>query len=88
MDIVKEFLEDQCDLDPNATINPTELFNVFKLWCTTRGEKSLPPNVFGERLEGKGLPPGRSNSLGRFRRGLRLKNPPSAESTASTASAA
>lgn len=62
---VMTFIEDECNLEPNAIISKKELYNSYSEWCKANGYKSLALKKFGKELikhfQGK-ISDGRSGS--------------------------
>lgn len=62
---VMTFIEEECNLEPNAVISKQELYNSYSEWCKKNGYKSLAKKKFGKELtkhfQGK-ITDGRSGS--------------------------
>ncbi len=54
MDVVAQFLEDCCILEPNAQAGATDLYTAYKNWCSANGERWLSQRLFGGRLNERG----------------------------------
>lgn len=74
MDVLAAFLEDRCELLPQASAPATLLYQAYDAWCTTTGEKAESQRKFGDRLSERGYAKSRDRSNGRIVRiGLRLR---------------
>ena len=49
-DIIKRFIEAECELGPDYTVLTEDLYAAFKAWCDRVGERWLPLNKFAEKL--------------------------------------
>ena len=64
MDVIGQFLEDECDVGPAFEAAGQDLYRVYRLWCDGAGERPKPNKAFGTALRARGFTKGR-NSLGR-----------------------
>jgi len=77
MDVLAEFLDEYCILDPDSEVATKDLYQAYGTWCEGNGEKPLRKNTFGMRLAERGLEKTRIGSRSsRGWKGLRL-NPES-----------
>jgi len=72
MDVLMQFIEDQCVVDRNAAITVASLYNAYLAWCNANGERPTSKREFGRRLNDLGYADARTG-LARQRRGIRLK---------------
>ncbi|MEX0938533.1 MAG: phage/plasmid primase, P4 family [Pirellulales bacterium] len=72
-DLVSQFVEDTCEVDPNAKITVAQLYEHFKIWCEQNGERAMAKNrlseILGVRFEG-----GKGSKGVRIWKGLGLKH--------------
>ena len=73
-DILGDFLEDCCTLEPLATIPKAELKEEYLRWCEENSTEPVTQRTFKNRLMEKGIGEGRSSDhKTRIWRGIRLK---------------
>lgn len=72
MDVLGEFIEDRCKVDPDAKVVVGDLYEAYEVWCAKNGEDPLPTNLFGRKLTERGIAPMKSNGV-RYRVGIDLK---------------
>jgi putative DNA primase/helicase len=73
-DAIAAWMDDQCDLGPNAWENSQMLFASWKSWAERSGEYAGNTKTFRERLEVKGVHPKRQAGTGqRGYQGIALK---------------
>jgi len=76
MDVVGNFINDQCIIDPAAITPSKQLYDAFKAWAEENGAPVLSPQQFGRRLSTKGFERVQTGSQRqRCWRGLRLRSP-------------
>jgi putative DNA primase/helicase len=75
MDVVGQFIDDRCVIDPNASTPVKDLYSSYKIWCLANGERALTANGFGRALTGKGFNEARTANT-KLRTGIRLKTNP------------
>jgi len=65
--IIAAFLKEECVVDltaPEYYTLTTDVYSAYVLFCNTRGEKSLEPNIFGKKLAEQGIEKERSRYRG------------------------
>ena len=63
MDLLGEFIEDCCIVDPNVRSKASDLYNRFNYWSDQSGQRvRLTQQAFGRRLNERGFDQSRSNS--------------------------
>lgn len=72
-DILADFIEDCCTLEPLATVTKSELKELYDNWCKDNGQEPITRNTFKKRLIEKGIGEGRAGNIGRFWTGIRVK---------------
>lgn len=60
-DLLGEFLEDKCELDPNARVEQGKLFSSWQGWCEAAGVRHGAKASFTRRLVERGIAEARSN---------------------------
>jgi putative DNA primase/helicase len=55
MDILNDFIADQCIIDQNFKSTHKELYSAYTAWCEKNGESAIKTKTFGKRLEGRGF---------------------------------
>jgi putative DNA primase/helicase len=55
MDILKDFMDDQVEQDPEARTPQKDVYNQYVGWCTENNEKKIGRNTFNRNLEAKGF---------------------------------
>ena len=77
-DIVGQFLDDECALDPDAREPGSAIFARYAEWARARGERNpLNATMFGRRLTDRGIVKAKVGGVA-FRQGIRL-NPDAVE---------
>jgi putative DNA primase/helicase len=71
MDVVSDFIEDCCLQDSEAYETSFDLYDAYRRWCATKGDKPISSTAFGRRLAGKGLTETRRGGS-RGRTGIKL----------------
>jgi len=71
-DVLRDFLEERCIEDPNASISKKELYQAYVDWSTFNTEKTLSKGTFLRLIEERGYKPYRSNKE-RGWKGITLK---------------
>ena len=51
MDVVAQFVRDECKLVPHAKTEAKEMFAAFKSWAKDNNEQQLKETVFRDRLQ-------------------------------------
>ena len=75
MDLVMQFVHEECFLDKTHEATSGELHRAFSQWCQDRGEEPVSQKMFGLRLgEIPGLSSGKLTGGSRGWRGIRLPN--------------
>ena len=72
MDVLGDWIDDRCVIDPTAVIPVGDLFRNYREWCEAEGCKAYSNRWFGRALESKGYTSRKQNGL-RTRGGIRLK---------------
>jgi putative DNA primase/helicase len=54
MDVIAQFLQDCCVLQPSATVRPKQLHEAYATWCAENAEKPLGLRKFGENVKRRG----------------------------------
>jgi putative DNA primase/helicase len=54
MDAIGEFLTERCVLDRAATVNATELYHAYRVWCEGSGNDAVTQRTFGASLGERG----------------------------------
>ena len=76
MDLIADFLEDQCVIDEQAWALSSTLYESYRAWCETSGERPMTQTALGRRLVERGF---RQTRLGpkqaRTWSGLRMRGP-------------
>jgi phage/plasmid-associated DNA primase len=55
MDLFAAFLEERCELEADAKIKASELYQEYRAWADTNGERPLSQKWFGLRLGERGF---------------------------------
>jgi phage/plasmid-associated DNA primase len=76
MDILKDFLEERCDVGDGCNVGNTELYSAFTSWATANGERERSQRWFCQALHDRGFRQDPSRSAGRRWKGLALKRLP------------
>lgn len=63
MDVIAEFLADSCVMTPNAEVTLGALYDAYKPWCESSGERALSKIAFGRRLKERGIEQGTSGRM-------------------------
>jgi putative DNA primase/helicase len=74
MDPLKDFLEEQCELDANAKVRSSEIWKAYAAWAEAAGLYKGDERKFKAEMERKGFA-WRRMTTGRFFEGLRLIEP-------------
>ena len=53
-DVIGAFLDDKCDVEPQASATAAELYGAYKTWCAENGERETTQKIFGGRLTDRG----------------------------------
>jgi P4 family phage/plasmid primase-like protien len=53
-DVIGRFIEERCTVNPNLKYAAGKLYEAFKEWCTSNGERVIRGNDFSEELRGRG----------------------------------
>ena len=74
VDQVAQFIQEECDLDPQYTILSSSIYNTYKGWAENAGiKRTLNRNNFTSRLIRRGCKKDRGTGGSRVIRGIRLK---------------
>jgi putative DNA primase/helicase len=76
MDILKDFLEERCDVGEGCEVGNTELYSAFTSWAEANGERERSQRWFSQALHDRGFRQDPSRKHGRRWRGLALKRLP------------
>ena len=71
MDVIGNFLKEQCVQKPEFSIRARELFNAYQEWCDENNEHAISMRLFGMRLKELGIPQKRAADA-RYWEGLGL----------------
>lgn len=55
MDILADFLDDCCAMEPHATVTAKALYDAYALWCVDSGEQAMHQRLFGTCLGERGF---------------------------------
>ena len=55
MDVLAQFLDEECELHPMHTASASSLYHAYCEWCKANGERSESQRGFGTRLSERGL---------------------------------
>ena len=55
MDILGDWIEERCTLDPSATTPASELYVCYRQWCQANGHRPLSKKKFGMKLDDRGF---------------------------------
>ena len=72
-DLLGEFIQDKLTVDPNARIEKSNLFSIWKSWCEVNGCKHGISKTFTQRMAERGYVVVKSNGQ-RFYAGVRLQS--------------
>lgn len=72
MDIIAQFLEEKCVIDPTLRVKASDLYRAYSAWCEENNEQPLAQRNFGMRLSERGFERKVSNSC-RWWHGISLK---------------
>jgi len=59
MDVLASFFEDRCTIQRTASATAEALYEAYKEWCTTNGERFETSQSFGRRLKERKLKQGK-----------------------------
>jgi putative DNA primase/helicase len=76
MDILKDFLEERCDVGEGCEVGNTDLYSAFQGWAGANGEREKSQRWFSQALHDRGFRQDPSRTRGRRWRGLALKRSP------------
>jgi putative DNA primase/helicase len=72
-DVLREFLAEKCNIEPNATVLGHDLYRCYQNWCSVAGEKrELGKITFGKLLREKGLTTFSGTGNAQFWKGIEL----------------
>ena len=60
-DLIGQFIEECCTIDPRESVGTTELRKAYTKWCEENDETPLSTNAFAENLRGRGCTPANSH---------------------------
>jgi putative DNA primase/helicase len=72
MDVLQQFIEDECSRDPGSRISSSELYRGYQSWCMSSGLRTMSDRTFGKKLTAKGYESRKSNGI-RYRIGLSFR---------------
>lgn len=55
MDVIGDFIEATCVVEPNASVHAKALYHAFLTWAEANGENVLPQQDFGQRMVERGF---------------------------------
>ena len=55
MDVIGEFVNQSCEISPDATATAAELYERYLKWCEKNGEKPVSQKMFGRKLGERGF---------------------------------
>jgi putative DNA primase/helicase len=73
MDVLEEWIEDECLRDPASQSLVTKLYAAYTSWCQKNKMRQLTKRAFGPQLEIKGFKRGRGAGGARLYRGIALR---------------
>ena len=73
MDLVQDFINEACLLDPTEETPANDLYGAYQRWCEQIRETPQSSTAFGKWLSDHGFQSVRTSSSARKRQGLRLK---------------
>jgi len=73
-DILADFIEDCCILEPSARVSKADLRWAYEKFCSNESSKPFSDKVFKSRLVDRGITDGHSGSI-RWWNGIKLKSP-------------
>lgn len=50
MDVMGQFLDERCLVDPQVRVQASALFQAYQAWCTANGEHAVTQTAFGRKL--------------------------------------
>ena len=74
MDMLADFLEERCILEPSATIRVRDFYLAYRDWAEATGEDGMGKITFGNRLRERGFSQDRNHEMGRYWVGVRLSD--------------
>lgn len=74
-DILGDFIEDCCILEPLANIAKSELKELYQTWCQVNSSEPVTQKTFKNRLVERGITDYKGTGGQRFWRGIKAKNP-------------
>jgi putative DNA primase/helicase len=80
-DTLGAFIEEWCELAPDAAAPASELYAAYKQWASDGNEHAFTQTMFGRKLEERGITTdkrGRGNDRVKWRVGIRLVRSPAA----------
>ncbi len=73
MDLLGDFVEARCFLDPAARVTAKDLYDAYAAWCAENGDALLTPKGVGKRLRERGYAPVKAAKGVRCWAGIRLR---------------
>jgi putative DNA primase/helicase len=73
MDVIGDFIDECCVVDPAAKTPFKDLFDKYTTWSMNNGDPFPNQIEFARAITERGFTAGRNKNLGRFRRGIRIK---------------
>lgn len=77
-DILSEFIEEQCIVDPNLNAPAQKLYDAFRNYCLVRNETAIRQHDFPDSMLRRGFPQTPRSRQGKSYRGLDLRRDPPA----------
>jgi putative DNA primase/helicase len=72
-DVLAQFLEELCVVDPQAWVKCGVLIKVYVAWCEANSTKPITSTAFGRRMTERGMTSGRGRDGKKIYNGLRLR---------------
>ena len=73
MDILGQFLDESCVMTEGVYTRSGDLYERYRQWAANRGERPMTQKSLGQRLQDRGLSPGRISGGTRVWHGIELK---------------
>lgn len=76
-DIIGQFIEDICVIDPDFKVKPGEIYKAYCAWCDEQNTKPMSQTAFGKDLKSRYKTEGKGKS--KFYLGIEIAEPPENE---------
>jgi putative DNA primase/helicase len=73
-DILSDWIEDQCAIEPNAKTPTKDLWESYEQWCSDNGEDPISKKAFSNALSERGFPSTKGSKGKKCRAGISLKS--------------